>query len=109
MLCWQLPQNNRLTLGAAVMDDTLCRCFFAEPSTVYHRQYEALRAVFLDDCPQQEVAQRFGYSPDAFRQLVGQFRTGCAAGTPSPFLPNPVADGSPPPATIRDPLVQIRR
>jgi hypothetical protein len=32
------------------------------------------------------VAARFGYSYDAFRQLVHQFRRGCAADRPPPFF-----------------------
>jgi transposase len=70
------------------MDDTLCRHFFVEPSGPLQRQYEALRAVFLDGLSQQEVAGRFGYSYAAFRQLVRQFRHGCAAGTLPPFFSN---------------------
>ena len=69
------------------MDDTPCRRFFQEPRGPRQRQYEALRAVFLDGLPQKETAARFGYSYDAFRQLVHQFRHGCAAGTPPPFFP----------------------
>lgn len=68
------------------MDDTLCRHFFREPSGPLQRQYEALRAVFLDGLSQKEAADRFGYSYDALRQLVHQFRRGCAAGTPPPFF-----------------------
>jgi hypothetical protein len=68
------------------MDNTTCQRFFREPSGPLQRQYEALRAVFLDELPQKEVAGRFGYSYDAFRQLVHQFRQGCAAGTPPPFF-----------------------
>jgi hypothetical protein len=68
------------------MDDTLCQCFFREPSGPLQRQYEALRAVFIDGLSQKEAAGRFGYSYDAFRQLVHQFRQDCAAGTPPPFF-----------------------
>ena len=68
------------------MDDTPCRHFFREPSGPSQRQYEALRAVFLDGLSQKEAAGRFGYAYDAFRQLVHQFRRGCAAGTPPPFF-----------------------
>ena len=67
------------------MDDTPCCRFFQEPSCVPQRQYEALRAVFLDRCRQKDVAERFGYDYAAFRQLVGQFRASCAAGQPPPF------------------------
>ena len=44
-----------------VMDDTPCCRFFLDPSCAPQRQYEALRAVFIDRCRQQDVAQRFGY------------------------------------------------
>ena len=66
------------------MDDTPCCRFFLEPSCVPQRQYEALRAVFIDRCRQNDVAERFGYSYAAFRQLVGQFRARCANGQPPP-------------------------
>jgi len=39
-----------------------------------HRQYEALRAFFVEHLPSQEVARRFGYSPGSFRVLAYQFR-----------------------------------
>jgi len=68
------------------MDDTLCRRFFREPTGPLQRQYEALRAVFLGELSQKEAASRFGYSYGAFRQLVHQFRHGCAAGSPPPFF-----------------------
>jgi hypothetical protein len=67
------------------MDDSLPRRFFLEPVSAPQRQYEALRAVFVDGSPQKEAAARFGYAYDAFRQLVHQFRTGCAGATPPPF------------------------
>jgi hypothetical protein len=68
------------------MDDILCRHFFLEPSCTAQRQYEALRAVFVEHCRQKEVAERFGYDYAAFRQLVAQFRAGCANGQPPPFF-----------------------
>lgn len=75
------------------MDDTLCQLFFNQPTCPAQRQYEALRAVFIDGLSQQEAADRFGYSYAAFRQLVAQFRQDCAAATPPPFsTPSVVAD-----------------
>jgi hypothetical protein len=71
------------------MDDTSCQRFFLEPSGPLQRQYEALRAVFIDGLSQKETAARFGYSYDAFRQLVHQFRRACAAGRPPPFFSRP--------------------
>src|SRR4051794_12952209 len=48
---------------------------FLEPSNSTHRQYEALRAFFVDGVPSAEAARRFGYTPGSFRALVHQFRT----------------------------------
>jgi hypothetical protein len=67
------------------MDDTPCCRYFLTPSCPPQRQYEALRAVFIDHCCQKDVAERFGYSYAAFRQLVGQFRARCSDGQPPPF------------------------
>ena len=47
---------------------------FLEPRNPTHRQYEALRAHFVDGLPSKEVAERFGYSPGSFRVLCSQFR-----------------------------------
>jgi transposase len=55
---------------------TDCRRFFAKPATVRQRQYEALRAFYMDGLPSAEVARRFGYSPGAFRVLCHSFRRG---------------------------------
>jgi hypothetical protein len=47
---------------------------FLTPTNSTHRQYEALRAFFVERLPSQEAARRFGYSPGSFRVLVCQFR-----------------------------------
>jgi len=47
---------------------------FLEPTNATHRQYEALRAFFVDRLPSAEAAHRFGYTPGSFRVLVHQFR-----------------------------------
>jgi hypothetical protein len=47
---------------------------FLEPANATHRQYEALRACFIDGAPSAEVARSFGYTPGSFRALVHQFR-----------------------------------
>jgi hypothetical protein len=67
------------------MEDTPARLFFLQPTNDTQRLYEALHAVFVDGSLQKEVAQRFGYPFDAFRQQVHQFRTRCASGQPPPF------------------------
>jgi hypothetical protein len=48
--------------------------FFSAPEKPQHRQYEALRAYFVDGLPSAEVAGRFSYSPGSFRVLCHQFR-----------------------------------
>ena len=45
-----------------------------EPVNATHRQYEALRAYFVDKVASKEAAERFGYTPGSFRVLCHQFR-----------------------------------
>lgn len=75
------------------MKDTFCRRFFLEPNQTLHRRYEALRAVFVDQQPQMEVAKRFGYTYATLRRLVSDFRAQCRAGQSPPFsLPRSTGD-----------------
>jgi transposase-like protein len=55
---------------------TDCQRFFEQPATARQRQYEALRAYFLEEVPSAEAARTFGYSPGAFRVLCHAFRHG---------------------------------
>lgn len=48
--------------------------FFLEPVQPRQRQYEALRAYFVEQLSTKEVADRFGFTPGAFRVLCHQFR-----------------------------------
>jgi hypothetical protein len=48
--------------------------FFLEPQTPLQRQYEALRAYFVEQRASHQVARAFGYSPGAFRVLCHRFR-----------------------------------
>ena len=48
--------------------------FFLQPTNTTHRQYEALRAYFVNKLPSAVVAARFGYSAGSFRVLCHQFR-----------------------------------
>jgi hypothetical protein len=47
---------------------------FLRPGNPTHRQYEALRAYFVEALSSQEVARRFGYTAGSFRVLCHQFR-----------------------------------
>src|SRR5579871_3023951 len=50
--------------------------FFLEPREGRQRQYEALRAYFVEQLPSAEAARRFGYQPGSFRILCYRFRHG---------------------------------
>jgi hypothetical protein len=81
--------ENQVTIsGGNAMDDTTCRDFFLHPTQILHRQYEAVRAVFLEHRPLPQVAQQFGYGYGSLRNLVADFRTRCHAGQAPPFSPN---------------------
>ena len=58
------PGNNITDMGRV----------FLEPANSTHRQYEALRAYFVDRLPSVEAAARFGYSAGSFRVLCHQLR-----------------------------------
>jgi hypothetical protein len=69
------------------MDAARCRQFFLDAnSATYHRQYEALRAIFVDGLAQKDAAGKYGYTHGSMRQLVHQFRTVMRSDAPSPFF-----------------------
>ncbi len=59
------------------MDDTAYQKFFAEPTNTFHRRYEALRTIFVEGRSQKDVAEEFGFTYGAVRQLVFDFRQVC--------------------------------
>jgi len=81
--------------------------FFLGPTNTTHRQYEALRAYFVEDLSSVEVARRFGYSPGSFRVLAHQFRQN----PDRPFFlpPQKGPQVSPKTDRIRDKLVALRK
>jgi hypothetical protein len=50
------------------------RRVFLEPGNATHRQYEALRAYFVEGLSSAAAAARFGYTPGSFRVLCHGFR-----------------------------------
>jgi hypothetical protein len=69
------------------MDAARCRRFFLDAdSATYHRQYEALRAFFIDGLSQNDVADKYGYTHGSMRQLVHQFRTAIRSDSHPPFF-----------------------
>ena len=60
--------------------------FFLEPSAAWHRRYEALRAVFVEDEPLRDVAERFEMNYGTLRNWVSSFRAAWDQGQASPFF-----------------------
>jgi hypothetical protein len=81
--------------------------YFLEPVNATHRQYEALRAYFVDKLPSAEVARRFGYSPGSFRVLTHQFRQDPKRAFFLPPQKGPQA--SPKTDRVRDTVVALRK
>jgi len=80
---------------------------FLEPSNSTHRQYEALRAYFVEGLPSAQAAARFGYTPGSFRVLVHQFRHQPRREF---FLP-PAREGRPPgkQERLRQQVISLRK
>jgi len=74
-------------------DDNRCRQFFLKPTETYHRQYEALRAFFVEGRPLQEIAQQFGYQESSLRSMVCRFRAQVQTDDLHPFLFDRNSDG----------------
>jgi hypothetical protein len=84
-----------------------CRRFFLEPGTPRQRQYEALRAYFVEGRPAQAVARAFGYSPASFHVLCHHFRR-----DPAPVFfvtPRRGPGRQPKKAAARDLIVRLRK
>jgi hypothetical protein len=78
---------------------------FLTPQNTTHRQYEALRAYFVEELPGPEVAQRFGYTPGSLHQLVHQFRQ-----QPNrSFFSEPPRTGNSAAETVRQQIIHLRK
>jgi hypothetical protein len=83
------------------------RRFFLEPSHPRQRQYEALRAYFVENKPAKEVARTFGYSVGAFHVLCHHFRR-----DPNPVFfcsPRRGPRSQPKKSAARDLIIQLRK
>jgi transposase len=83
------------------------RRFFLEPHIPKQRQYEALRAYFVEGLPSQDVAKSFGYSVSAFHVLCHHFRR-----DPDPVFfvsPRRGPRSQPKKSAARDLIVQLRK
>jgi len=68
------------------MDDDPCRRFFLEPHQLLQRRYEVLRAFFVEQRSQAEIAAQFGLSPATVQSLARDFRAQMRNGHVSPFF-----------------------
>ena len=75
------------------MDGSHVRRFFLEPRPTFQRQYEALRALFVDDEPLERVAERFGYKPATLRSMASRLRADCRRGVATPFFSRTAVGG----------------
>ncbi|MBI2827707.1 MAG: hypothetical protein HYX77_00365, partial [Acidobacteria bacterium] len=95
-----------MSIGAP-KDLITCRRFFLEATQPKHRQYEALRAYFVEGRASQEAAATFGYSVGAFRVLCHHFRR-----DPQPafFLaPRRGPQTQPKKSVARDAIITLRK
>jgi hypothetical protein len=88
-------------------DLSTLRRLFLEPQTPKQRQYEALRAYFVEGRPSQHVARAFGYSVSAFHVLCHHFRR-----DPDPVFfvtPRRGPQSQPKKSAARDLIVHLRK
>ncbi len=90
------------------MDGSHTRRFFLEPQQTFQRQYEALRAIFVDDEPLERVAERFGYKPSALRSMASRLRAECRRGVATPFFSQTVVGDPPAPVRVKNDPVPKR-
>lgn len=78
---------------------------FLSPQNATHRQYEALRAYFVEGLSAPQVAERFGYTVGSLYQLAHQFRQDphrqffAEAAVPGPAVSD----------VVRERIVQLRK
>ncbi len=91
----------------APLDISACRRFFLEPRHPRQRQYEALRAYFVEGRPVKEVTRAFGYTAGSFHVLCHHFRR-----DPEPAFfaaPRRGPRSQPKKAAARDLIVALRK
>ena len=78
---------------------------FLNPENSNHRQYEALRAYFVERLPASEVARRFGYTVGSLHQSVNEFRQN----PQRQFFAEPPRRGVKPDDAVRRHIIQLRK
>ena len=87
--------------------DSNLRRVFLEPANPTHRQYEALRAYFVEGIGSAEAARRFGYTPGSFRVLCHEFRRDPHRAFFLPVLKGPQTSAMRSP--IREKVIELRK
>jgi transposase len=80
--------------------------YFALPISPGQKQYEALRAFYVDKLPARVVADQFGYTVASFNALKQKFKTGKIS---FQFTNKPGPRGSRVPKEIQERIFEIRR
>jgi transposase len=80
--------------------------YFAHPKSPGQKQYEALRAFYVDNLPARVVADRFGYTVPSFNALKQKFKSGKLS---FKFTEKPGPQGSRLPKEIQQRIFEIRR
>lgn len=60
--------------------------FFTNPQNTVQKQYEALRTFYVEKCPGEEVAKRFGYTLTSFYSLTRDFKKNLSHDKPAQFF-----------------------
>jgi transposase len=81
--------------------------YFLQPANTTHRQYEALRAYFVEGLKGEEAASRFGYTSGSFRMLVHQFRK--APQRPFFLAPRRGGKGVKGQDALREKIIELRK
>ncbi len=70
--------------------------FFTNPQNTVQKQYEALRAFYVEKCPGEEVAKRFGYTLSSFYSLTRDFKKNLLRDKPAHVFFTPKTTGRKP-------------
>ena len=60
--------------------------FFTKPQNTVQKQYEALRAFYIEKCSGEEVAKRFGYTLTSFYSLTRDFKKNLLQKKPAQYF-----------------------
>jgi len=76
----------------------LIRLFFANPQNTVQKQYEALRAFYVEKWSGEDVAKHFGYTLSSFYSLTRDFKKNLLQDEPAQFFFTPKTTGRKPKA-----------